>query len=253
MVGMSPASSSTMSASAESAGVVLGRLIAPLFAATSKMRHARTFHPRGDLVRAEVVRAADTPHRALAEKLAGPALVRLSSALVRGARWPDVLGFAIRFARDGVSPESGDQDLLFATIKRPWTMPFSPFTTKVHDYLANHYFAVSPFDTPWVPHAYFRLRPLTQVAPSGRGRDADARRALLAEAIGEGRAEFALEIGPKPFGPWAPLAEVKLLELLAGDPPPLAFDPFRDGRGLRPSGFVHALRRGVYRASRRAR
>jgi hypothetical protein len=242
-----------MSASAESAGIVLGRLIAPLFAATSKMRHGRTFHPRGDLVRAEVVPAADTPHRALAEKLAGPALVRLSSALVRGARWPDVLGFAIRFGRDGLSPESGDQDLLFATIKRPWTMPFSPFTTKVHDYLANDYFAVSPFDTPSMPHAYFRLRPVTPSESEGNGRDAAARRALLEDAIRGGRAEFAIEIGPKPFGPWSPLARVTLVELLTGDPPPLAFDPFRDGRGLRPSGFVHALRRGVYRASRRAR
>ena len=71
-------------------------------------------------------------------------------ALWRGnfEHW-DVLGVALRLREnDSISPQCApsDQDLLFATIVSPFTMPFAPFTTNAHDYLDNHYWAVSPFD-----------------------------------------------------------------------------------------------------------
>lgn len=100
-------------------------------------------------------------------------------------------------------------------------MPFSPFTTKVHDYLANDSFAVSPFDTPVLPRAYLRLHPLAPPsAPSAEnaGETVLDRRAALARAIAEGRAELGLEIATRPYGPWRPLARVRLVEVLEGDP-----------------------------------
>ena len=247
-----------MTAPSHELGVAVGRAIAPFFRMTSALRRARTFHPRGDLAAADVARHRELPGSdaalaALADHLSGRALVRLSSALARRTRWPDVLGCAIRF-------EIG-QDILFATIKRPWTMPFSPFMTKVHDYFANDYFAVSPFVVDGGRRAYFRLRAeerdamvgeTSSARTSARSRE-PSRRALLAERIAHGTASFALEIAPGPRGPWRALATVRLVALLADDPAPLAFDPFRDGAGVRPIGFVHGLRRGVYAASRRAR
>lgn len=234
---------------ADRAGDLLGRAIAPFFRATSAARHARTFHPRGDLARADVspcsgIAAEDQD---LADRLSGEALVRLSSALAREVRKPDVLGCALRFA--------SEQDLLFATIKHPWTMPFAPFTTRVGDYFANHYYAVTPFEREG-KRMCFRLRPERGDAGTVGGDGARGwpeRRARLAARIRDGRAAFVLEIAPTSRGPWRPLVDVELVEMLDRDPPALAFDAFNVGAGVVPVGFVHALRSGVYAASRRPR
>lgn len=243
---------------AERAGDEMGRAIGPLFAAITALRRARTFHPRGDCADAvvEVTGEVVADYRPVAERLAGNAFVRLSDALTKGkARWPDVLGCAIRFG--GSYPfEEGGQDLLFATIKRPWTMPFSPLTTKVGDYLANDYFAVSPFSIDGGPRVYLRLRPerLPSVEAATGGRNAaDRRRRRLERAIANGSAVFVLGVGRGPRGPFAPIASIRLVSIWQRDPPELRFDPFRNGAGIEPRGLVHALRRGVYPASQRAR
>jgi hypothetical protein len=235
-------------------GFAVGWAVAPLFGLSSFLRRARTFHPRGPIYRAHGVRHRDAPPelRALAGRLEGPALVRWSGALwKRSQRLPDVLGCAIRFRRsegDSAAPERDDQDLLFATIRRPWTMPSAPFTTNVRDYLANTYYAVSPFDVGEARRAYLRLRPA--VSPGAcRG----SREARLASATSRGEATLDLGIADGPFGPWSPLLCVRLVAEAEIDGEALRFDPFRDGRGVSPRGFVHALRRGVYRLSQRAR
>ncbi|MBX3261737.1 MAG: hypothetical protein KF782_18785, partial [Labilithrix sp.] len=269
----------------ERAGELLGAAAAPAFALTSALRRARTFHPRGDCADADVAVADGVPreHRALAERLAGNAFVRFSDALTKKkARWPDVLGCALRFGGEVDDPAAdGDQDLLLATIKRPWTMPLAPLTTKVHDYLANDYFAVSPFSVatprpgggarPWL--VYFRLRPgskepggvitvepstgpisaLRASTPRSRRSRAEQRRRRFERAIANGSAVFTLGIASGPWGPFAPLVRVQLVSVRLTDPPGLRFDPFRAGRGIAPRGFVHALRRGAYGASQRAR
>ncbi|MBX3221090.1 MAG: hypothetical protein KF795_11270 [Labilithrix sp.] len=270
----------------ERAGELLGTLAAPAFALTSALRRARTFHPRGDCADADVSIAPGSPaqYRALAERLAGNAFVRFSDALTKKkARWPDVLGCALRFGGEADDPAiDGDQDLLFATIKRPWTMPLSPFTTKVHDYLANDYFAVSPFSVP-TPRAfddgargarvYFRLRPGTKEpgglvtiessrgpisalrasTPKSRQSPAEQRRRRFERAIANGSAVFTLGVANGPWGPFVPLVRIQLVSVRLTDPASLRFDPYRSGRGIEPRGFVHALRRGVYGASQRAR
>jgi len=222
----------------ERAGEAMGVLAAPMFALTTALRRARTFHPRGDCADADVTVAHGVPpqHRALAQRLSGNAFVRFSDALTKKkARWPDVLGCAVRFGGDSDDPAvDGDQDLLFATIRRPWTMPLSPFTTKVQDYLANDYFAVSPFSVPGERPSRDGGRPFER-------------------AIANGSAAFTLGIANGPWGPFAPLVTIQLVSVRLTDPATLRFDPFRSGRGIEPHGFVHSLRRGVYGASQRAR
>jgi hypothetical protein len=178
--------------------------------------------------------------------------VRFSGALWKHSESvPDVLGCALRLKhddREASQPSEGDQDLLFATIRRPWTMPFSPFTTKIHDYLANDYFAVSPFDAGVGRSLYLRLHPHHASSdPMG------SRRERLAHEVERGHAHLDIEVGEAPFGPWTPLVTVSLQRAALIDGEALRFRPFRAGRGLHPRGFIHSLRVGVYAVSQSAR
>ncbi len=236
--------------SSERIGQALGRAVAPVFEAVSEARRARTFHPRGDLVFAHVEPALDGALPELARALEGPAFARFSSALSRQPRWPDVLGCGLGFTHATGSLEA-DQHLLFATIRRPWTMPFAPFTTHVNDYLSNVYFAVSPFAVEGRDHVYVRLVPLWR---GRRAPEPDAtRRQRLAHAVDARVASLVLEAASGPWGPWQPVVTLEPFALASDDPPGLELDPFLDGRGLVPQGFVHALRRGAYAGSRRGR
>lgn len=235
-------------------GTVTGWAMAPVFGLVSLIRHARTFHPRGPVLHAVVTRheAAPMALEPLVSRLVGPALVRFSGALWKNAEsLLDVLGCAVRFRREDSESERAaddDQDLLFATIKRPWTMPFSPLTTATHDYLGNDYFAVSPFDAGLGRRVYFKIHPRS---PSEERSGPRAQR--LARAIASGDAQLDMSVGSGPFGPWTPLVTIRLERFALVDGEALRFQPFRTGRGVRPTGFVHALRLGVYALSQRAR
>lgn len=234
-------------------GVAAGWAVAPFFALVSFVRHARTFHPRGPVFQGDVSRHPEVPPElhGLADRLLGSALVRFSGALwKRSQRLPDVLGCAVRLCRGRASatPDADDQDLLFATIRRPWTMAGSPFTTDVKDYLANDYFAVSPFEVGYDRSVYFRLHPIHASQQGGQTRNE-----RLHEETRHGSAELEIDLSTSPFGPWMPLLMITLDRAAAVDGETLRFLPFRDGRGVRPAGFVHALRAGVYALSQRAR
>ena len=238
------------------AGVTLGWVIGPLFALVSWLRRSRTFHPRGPVFHAWAAQHPAVPAElaALAERLTGCALVRFSGALWKHSEaLPDVLGCAIRLRHsdsDEAEPETSDQDLLFATMRRPWTMPFAPFTTDVRDYLANDYFAVSPFDArlPGNGQLYFRVHP-ENVTHDRAG----SRYERLVRATNRHDAVLELQASRGAYGPWFPLLTVVLQRPAVVDGEALRFRPFRDGRGLTPRGFVHSLRVGVYALSQRAR
>jgi hypothetical protein len=235
----------------ETLGAVLGWTLAPLTGAVSLTRRARTFHPDGRVLLASVEPVEGAPRlAAIARRLAGPALVRLSSAWWRGGKeWTDALGFAMRLRRTdepSAAAAPDDQDLLFATIRSPWTMLLAPLTTDVHDFLGNDYYAVSPFAIEGVAGLH-RLR---LVAPGAGG--SGARDARLARALQDGRAVFGLEVRSR-GGDWTSIAAVRLREAIAIDQGALRFSPFRNGRGVTPRGFVHALRHGAYAASQFAR
>ena len=159
------------------------------------------------------------------------------------------LGLAMRLrasAERTEEPSPSDQDLLFATIRRPITTALAPLSTHVHDFLANDYYAVSPFDVDDLGVARFRL-----VSPRP-GTRASSRRARLAEDVAADRALLRLEVrGTR--GGWRSLARLRLVEEIDLDQAALRFDPFHDGRGIRPRGFVHSVRRATYAASQRLR
>jgi hypothetical protein len=234
-------------------GRISGWVVAPLFAVVSFARRARTFHPSGSTLHAAVVRHPNAPAElhALADRLAGHALVRFSGALWKHAgRLPDVLGCAIRFRRDprdDAAAAADDQDLLFATIRRPWTMTFAPVTTHIDDYLRNDYFGVSPFDIGAERPVYFRLHPQRCAAPR------EGTRTVKLERDVERHATLELQCSPNPYGSWQPIAEVLLERPATLDDEQLHFSPFRTGRSVRPHGFIQAMRRSVYQASQGAR
>lgn len=237
----------------ETLGILAGGLLAPVTGLVSSLRSARMFHPSGIVARAEV-RAIDRDP--LGERLAGPALVRLSSAWWKRSEWRDVLGIAVRFTDGPIGPtaRAGDQDLLLATIRRPWTMAFAPLSTDHRDFLANHYFAVSPFRAPGLEgDVEFRIVPARTV------RDGASRRERLMRAIARHDAMLVLQVrryrralALRPER-WRPIARIELRSVITLDQDALRFDPFRDGRGITPVGFVHALRVATYAASQQAR
>lgn len=128
-------------------------------------------------------------------------------------------------------------------------MPFSPFTTAVHDYLANTYFAVAPFDVPGIGRAKWRLCPEAAALP---GSHTQTRAEKLRAAVAS-HAALRLELRRTWTRGWRPVARVVLDEEIPADQALLRFSPFRTGRGIQPRGFVHALRRGAYAASQAAR
>jgi len=233
-------------------GLVAGIALAPATAVGSYVRKARVFHPRGVVLWGRVLPVAgrDPLHEAGA-RLAGAVLVRFSGAWWKTRQWPDVLGCALRFTHAGapsVTPLAGDQDLLLATVRVPVTTMLAPLSTRVDDYLRNRYFGVSPFVFPPLGRIKLRLSPVQAAAHAG------TRQERLVAALRANPIELRLEARSAHVGSrYQPIATLELGEHVALDQEALSFDPFRSGRLLTPTGFVHALRVASYAASRRAR
>ncbi len=79
----------------------------------------------------------------------------------------------------------------------------------------------------------------------------------LERAVEQGQATFELQLRRLDLPPWSrswqAVARVCIEAPLVVDQAQLRFSPFNAGRGLRPVGFVHALRWGAYAASQRGR
>jgi hypothetical protein len=235
---------------------ILGRAVGALWAAPvaaiSALRHARMFHPRGVLYRAHVVPYSSVAGEAVAERFSGHALVRFSGATSKeDAEENEVLGIGMRISDREITsatPGERDQDLLFATILSPVTMPLAPFFTRSDDFLENAYYAVAPFAIEDAGRVKIRLAPLAVT-----GAHEGHRRHRLARAVDEKRAVFVIEIR-QTFGlRWDAVAKLVIDEPSDIDQEALRFDPFRVGRGIHPVGFVHGIRKLVYAASQRAR
>jgi hypothetical protein len=222
----------------ERMGRAAGWLLAPVTGTLSLIRRARMFHPEGALLEARID-AIPGRLEQLGRRLQGPALARLSTAWWKGGKeWIDALGVALRI--DG-------QDLLFATIRFPWTTLLAPITTEQHDFLANDYFAVSPFDIAGVGRGKLRL---VGSRPRHLTGSRDER---LDEAVERGEASLRLEVKLEGSSSWEPAARIRLVRRVQLDDQQLRFSPFRDGKGLTPRGFVHQLRRATYLLSQLAR
>jgi hypothetical protein len=228
-------------------GTLAGWLLAPVTGTLSLLRRARMFHPEGAAYFGRVEALAG-PYPGVARRLEGAALVRLSTAWWRGGKeWIDALGVALRLGREpSAEAREGDQDLMFATIRHPWTTLLAPLTTEQHDFLANDYYAVSPFDVAGVGRTKLRL--VSSRPRRLRGLD---RRARLAEAVERGEAWFKFELLLE--NRWVQVARIVLVQEAVVDQARLRFSPFRDGKGFTPRGFVHGLRRATYLLSQAAR
>jgi hypothetical protein len=233
-------------------GLVAGVALAPATAIGSYVRRARVFHPRGTVLWGSVLPVAGNGslHDAGA-RLAGAVLVRFSGAWWKTRQWPDVLGCALRFTHasaPSVTPLAGDQDLLLATVRVPITTLLAPLSTRVDDYLRNRYFGVSPFVFPPLGRIKLRLSPVHSAPHPG------SRHERLLDALRAKPIELQLEARSAHVGSrYAPIARLVLTEHVSLDQETLSFDPFRSGRQLMPTGFVHGLRIASYAASRRAR
>lgn len=239
----------------ERMGSLVGRALAPLAGGVSLLRRARVFHPEGVVYHARVEPLhTEGPLGDLARRVAGDALARLSGAWWRVKERPDVLGLALRLRAVGeasATPADGDQDLLFATIRSPWTTLAAALSTHQHDFLDNDYFGVAPFEIEGVGRVKLRL-----VGPRP-GTPGTTRAERLDRDVSAGRADLRLEArrldDPALADEWLPVALLRLVEPARVDQERLEFSPFRAGRGIRPVGFVHALRRGTYGASQAMR
>lgn len=232
----------------ETAGSVIGGFIAPAFAAGSHARRARVFHPMGTVFEAAVTPLTqDGTPGMVARSLAGHAVVRFSGGIWKAEdRWPDLLGCAIRFCPPErvLAPSRLDQDLVFATLRFPWTLGLALFSTRASDFFSNVYFGASPFLMEGQGVVKLRLR-AEGPTPEGRNRTERLMSAVKA-GTAIARIEFKSHLLP---APWRPLATIQLLAAAREELGQLRFNPFLDGRGLRPVGFVQALRKPAYRVS----
>lgn len=237
----------------ERLGAAIGTLWAPAVAAISRARNARMFHPEGHTFVGRIEPVGRSPFAELAHRLDGRVLLRCSQALWRDDRERfDVLGIGMRIRLRGertfdARARAGDQDLLFATIRSPWTMLLSPFTTDASDFVDQTYWAVSPFAVGAPGRVELRLRPLDP--PRTRG----SRIERLRSAVEAGRAAWWLEARKTLTLRWHRVARVTVEHEVTIDQAALQFDPFRTGRDIVPVGLVHAIRRAVYAASQHAR
>jgi hypothetical protein len=236
----------------EQIGRGVGWALSPLTAAGSFIRRSRLFHPDGVVYRAEVLPAVVAgPAGDVAARLAGPALVRLSSGWWKGGKErPDALGVSIRFRSDTSAtpePAPGDQDLLFASFPSLWLLPIAALMTNQHNFLANDYFAMAPFDIEGLGRVKLRLR--ARRVPAVGDRQTSLERATAA-----GIAVFELEarrLGLR--SRYERIATIRLLSRAFVDQEALRLSPFRSGRGIVPRGFVQAARIGTYALSQLAR
>jgi len=225
-------------------GALVGVAIGALVFAISWWRAARAVHAEGVVCRAELI-----AHDPAAERLAGPALVRLSGALEgQATTGSDVLGLDIRMQRPARDDAAhGDQDLLLGSFESFLTAARDRARTNAGDYLGNGYSTVTPW---WLTHHGPVVLRLVAPPPAAADRGSN-RLARLDADLAAGRARFALTIGTGDRA--VALGELRLIERLAVDDRALRASMFRQGRGVRPLGLRNGIRATVYPMSQLAR
>jgi hypothetical protein len=231
-------------------GALVGLVIGVVVFIVSFVRAARAVHAEGVVCRAELIPRDSV----VGPRLAGPALVRLSGAFEgQATTGSDVLGLDIRMQRTpNVDGRVGDQDLLLGTFESFRTAKRDREATNAADYLANRYSTVTPW---WVEDrgpSIFRLDPVQPVAGAERRTDrAVDRLGRLDADLAADRARMLLSLHSG--RDVIVVAELRLVERLAGDAHVLRASMFRQGRALRPVGFRNGIRATVYPLSQLAR
>lgn len=219
-------------------GLLFGLVVFPI----SLLRGARAVHREGVVCRAEIV-ARDPA----GQRLAGPALVRLSGAFESQTGTSDVLGLDIRMQRTpSRDARDGDQDLLLGSFESFRTARRDRANTNPGDFVANRYSTVTPW---WIDdEGPVKLR-LVPPPPLPADRAAD-RLSRLDLDLAADRARFALAVDGSRE---RVIAELRLLERIEVDDRKLRASMFRQGRGVRPLGLRNGIRATVYPISQTAR
>ncbi|MFP5384903.1 MAG: hypothetical protein ACLGHN_02405 [Bacteriovoracia bacterium] len=226
----------------ERLGFILGYPLGIVTGTVSFFRNARMFHPCGELVRAQVKELNPS-----FLKLHPHVMMRFSSAIWKHKEWPDVLGITLRFGRNESFNEKvseDDQDLLFASFKRPWQTPIGPLLTRYKNFFENDYYAISPFEVRG-REIYLKISPVKTFHVKRK------RETILKENV-EKQAVLRMWFKEK-NKPWKPLADLALAKSFKLDQKTLFFNPFNCGLKIYPRGFIHYLRKGAYRLSQDGR
>ena len=228
-----------LGAVAASAGAAASRGAKPVHALAASVRRVRVLHRGGQTYMAHAqVHTRDRRLLAVAARLEGAAIVRLSAALWRRREWPDLLGLGIRFfGRTGARcHEQPVQDLVLASANGLLAVPGAFLRTDVHDFLANSYHGLGRVAVDGLGPARVRARWRT---PSPAGADRVDR---LTAAVAEDLAESLVELQPQGSQEWLPFLAVELRLPAPLEADELRLSPFNDRGGLRPLGLRQALR-----------
>jgi hypothetical protein len=218
------------------------------FAALSRLRGARIFHPRGVGYNG-TLRIEPTGHRyegvpLLERPGEHPAIFRFSRGAGLPEPLPDVLGLALRLP--DVHGRGRHQDFLLVTsVDAP--LLHHLLLPGIGGFSGQSFSSVLPY------RVGGNLR-LVGAQPTGRrlGGDRGALRGLT-EAADRGDLNFRLVLASI-RGRWSPVGELHVAERLSNEEAEeLAFTPWNSGGGIRPTGPLMGVRRGAYRGSQRAR
>lgn len=237
-------------------GRLAGVAFAPYFGIKAYRTRRRALHAAGIVVGAKVRSCARSePWVGLAKRLEGRAIVRFSGALSDNEERRDILGVAFRFtdAADWTEVEHiSDQDLHLATLERVWSIREGFATTNVHDYLDNGYWSISPF---YVGNHKVEWNVVAnRTSPAGTHRDQRLRAASEAGGVRLTlRARPFREIWQEESKPMEPVVDLELGPALDLDTKRLRFNPFRNGKGIEPTGWLHGARVVPYRVAQWAR
>jgi hypothetical protein len=227
-------------------GGVLGLALAVVIAPISLYRRARAVHADGVVCRAVVI--AREPE---GDRLAGPALVRLSGALAGPDAASDVLGLELRMQRTASDDARiGDQDLVLGTFESFHTIARDRARTNAGDFLANAYSTVTPWWLPGHGPVILRLSPPSADGVPAADRATDRLGRLTADlAADRARLVLTADVGNHRIE----LAELRLISQLTTDGHALRASMCRAGRGLRPLGLRNGIRATLYPLSQLAR
>jgi hypothetical protein len=231
---------------ADTAGSVLGGV----FGAVSRLRSAKSLHPKGVVHEAELRVHGRRPSPDL---LAGVpflthqatyrGIVRFSRSIGLPEAAPDILGMAIRLP-DAHGP-GRPQDLLLVTSRDHALVHH--LILPAHSYIGHPYSSVLTYrggDGAFVLVA--RVAPGAPLPDDGAGTEFDE---LLAAAETGG---LRYELGPAPLtGRMRPVATLSIGGRLPGEANAVRFNPWNTGGGLEPAGPVNRMRQSAYRLSQR--
>ena len=222
---------------------VAGRAAGAVFAAVSRLRGAKSLHPKGMVFEASLEVYGGDHAPAAATLLSTPgehrAVVRFSRSVGLPEGMPDLFGIALRLP--DVHGPGRHQDLLAVT--------------SVDAPVLHHIFVpvTDPQQAPYSSSLPYRaggelfligMQPL----PGSPRRGGTTIEERLERAAATGRLEFSLSVAPL-SGRFRPIGRLTIGERLPDDLERIQFNPWNTGGGLEPAGIFNRMRARAYPAS----